>query len=777
MSTSIVKLYKNCAINRTKNMVVEDISTYLSSLQMTKLEEVQYIKNEYQISIKLRLDQTFSQPLSIVSKPPKVVSPWNYIEIISDDKSYYYFIDKATWRAESTVQFQLTMDVLNTFQLIENKNCTLSNKTHVTREHKDRYYQATKAKRIDYFSEDLKPTLYRYEDSDEILEDADLEDGIKTYLIYRNANVISPDNYENPVHCFVCFDREVKFKSNAINNAIIPSMLDDDKVYCATYYVSDGSTYHFTLKDSNGALWTTEGYNIYFFKRDNKIAYYVLGRITTASFTLKEPSIETDYFQVVEVIKDSAVIDIPESLIFSVRQIGLTAQWGSWSTTTFSFTSAKTYLTCQAFKYLDRTDSKLIKVIELPYKIFDLTTNEDGDYILPNGFTYSSIIVYENEGESSQTQSSFFRCLKLKDLNTKLQSNIETKTNNYIVTDLYNMTQVSFMTETGYTSFIRHDKTFNGFEPKLYHSDYYMYKFVYDSFSYSIAYEHLDTNWLMSRYHPIIKFNFLATSTINSKFIFDVFCEERNENDELVANFIPNRITTDFDGYIPIARNNEMPLFNVAYVNYIRTGYNYDVKKQTQDIAVNWAGVGLSALGFALSATIGGPIGIASAIGSAVGMAVSLTNAIKNTIQSEQSLEQKQRELKSQSASVSGSDDVDLMNFYSDNKLHLIQYQCSNQIKQLLTKLFYYTGYKSNRFGNDLQIQTRYWFNYLEAELVFDKINENIPEEIVNAYIEYFKNGVTIFHKSYDTTGTYVVGSCSWDFSQELENAETFNYE
>ena len=56
------------------------------------------------------------------------------------------------------------------------------------------------------------------------------------------------------------------------------------------------------------------------------------------------------------------------------------------------------------------------------------------------------------------------------------------------------------------------------------------------------------------------------------------------------------------------------------------------LKETKKDIAVNWAGVGLSALGFALSATIGGPIGTASAIGSAVGMAASLTNAIKNTM-------------------------------------------------------------------------------------------------------------------------------------------------
>jgi hypothetical protein len=67
------------------------------------------------------------------------------------------------------------------------------------------------------------------------------------------------------------------------------------------------------------------------------------------------------------------------------------------------------------------------------------------------------------------------------------------------------------------------------------------------------------------------------------------------------------------------SRNNEMTIFSNAYLNYLKTGYNYDKKSRAIESASRWGGVVISAAGAAVSAVAGGPIGALGAVSLGIG--------------------------------------------------------------------------------------------------------------------------------------------------------------
>ena len=92
------------------------------------------------------------------------------MEIKNDDynKSYYYFITAMRQVARQTIEFDLHMDVLNTFKV--NVDYSFDKRTRVTREFKDRFkndtlnidsQETTIMRDIDIFSEGIQCELYK----------------------------------------------------------------------------------------------------------------------------------------------------------------------------------------------------------------------------------------------------------------------------------------------------------------------------------------------------------------------------------------------------------------------------------------------------------------------------------------------------------------------------------------------------------------------------------------------------------------------------------------
>ena len=158
------------------------------------------------------------------------------------------------------------------------------------------------------------------------------------------------------------------------------------------------------------------------------------------------------------------------------------------------------------------------------------------------------------------------------------------------------------------------------------------------------------------------------------------------------------------------------------------------------------------------------PLKVAGVVGSLVSMAMSIKGAVVSTIQGEEAIRQKLLQAENQTASVKGSDDVDLMSEYCDNRLQYMIYEPTDVMKNMLNDLFYYAGYKSGRMGMPNH-NTRLNFDYLECDAVLEDITANISQEILTELVNCFKNGVTYIHK---TTRT----SHKWDIEQKYENWE-----
>ena len=125
----------------------------------------------------------------------------------------------------------------------------------------------------------------------------------------------------------------------------------------------------------------------------------------------------------------------------------------------------------------------------------------------------------------------------------------------------------------------------------------------------------------------------------------------------------------------------------------------------------------------------------------------------------------KLEQLKNQAVSVESSDDIDLLEVYSNNKAKLTEWRCSDNMRKAIYDLFYYCGYATNEMKIPT-LNTRMHFNFIQAELELNETN-NLPDFVVNDLIERFKNGVTVMHAIQNTETEKV-----WDWNQEYENWE-----
>ena len=378
-------------------------------------------------------------------------------------------------------------------------------------------------------------------------------------------------------------------------------------------------------------------------------------------------------------------------------------------------------------KLLDRTDSTIIKIIMLPYcpVNFDFENNR---YIIDKKWDIS--------GDS----------LKMNDLNMDFKNVIETAIDSPLA-ELY------LKQFTPNTASARNDDH----ESKLLHSDYYSNKIVYDSFVYDIALENIKES--DPEFNQVAIQNFVVewntTNTIQSRFL---------------AKFPQvklKRSTQAFDNILYINRNNEMSIFNSPYFNYIRTGYNYDVKdkqlaleqadENLQFQAMRWtADVGKAAIGAMAS---GNPIGMFSSFASgAMSMLQTISNNAYMAMRLDSGIMRNLAVARNTAISVSAADDVNLLLKYCP-VAKCITYKASDLFKKAMADLFYYCGYTRNIQGTPNET-SRYWFNFVSAQLKFDT-TINIPNDCLNDIVAKYNEGITRLH--HHTT---------WDFDQTKENWE-----
>lgn len=811
IATSTVKLWKNIVLSPDKNYVIEDLEDYLGTPD-TIINNFQFVELKKDMTIKIVLAQYNLQFDSTYN--------FNYCHISrSQDSSFsasdgaYYFIKAMRWKSTKTIELDLEMDVINSFRW--DSDYTISDKTLVKRQHKNRFSTVvnwsytsedfdldvgetktfiiktplmanariksvgdimiddgdqgnatsiTKIIRtheveiritsldsstiydayfwfnyqiyayianIDLKSEGINPPLYKVSES-EIGEPS----GVTWSLLYTNAS--TSDN--SPVDCYLYPSTELRVIGSSQTNTIDLNNVDPDKymVFYNTYndpnptFVYGGSS---TIQASRWQGGGIDGRIAVGIKKDgNNINIYKGRLIYNYNYVAPEgewtllgtyPSITVN--TTLSQLKYYPVASLPTPSDSWNNQ-----RWQPvYASGICNMTGVASY-TVKSKDTIDRTDSKHIKLITLPYS---------PTYYSLNG----SVLTIGGEWEFNTTAGT----VKLINKNVKFENPISTQLPNLISEMVTNTYQVTLDgTATRGTT-----------DPKLYHSDYYYRKFVYDSFSKVFRCENLDWDESLrkNKNNPYFYFNFVTSRNIVSKFMF-IFPQYTTGNKGL----------EDYDYVLPVARNNEEVLYNSQYLNYLRTGYNYDLKAKDRNTTTGGLGIGLSALaligGIIATATGAGTVGVPAIIGGVTGIAGSSISLAKTTAQAEENIQRKLQESQNQAVSVLNADDYDLLEAYCGNRAKICTYQVSTAMRDALNDMFYYSGYVINeQYKPDVNI--RYWFDFLQADLVINE-TQNLTKEIVELIKNKFNEGVTFFH-CHTLNGTK-----TWDIEQQKENWE-----
>ena len=752
MATSVVKLYKNDILTPGRNAMyaasetASGFSTWLSnSLKMT-ITDFQYVKHGLNISIKIDANQV------IINKDIPDY-PYNYVSITNSDdgRTFYYFIMDIEWVSQNTVRFILSIDSIATFW----DDLDFNEKTTILREHKDRFYQkdiidagATLIRKIDEEPEGINPIQVKQ--SELPITDANIDD-LSWYLIYKTEQDASKLN-ENPVKCYLCASEDLKIDQATGDTSITLGNLNKNYTYFfldtenntnSGFSVTTTSTNTFTLNEVSGgsmakvlviryvnteAKWFVgslfyDNNNVYI--KNKRVLYVdsvVLTFINTLSvgyyYTLNKDI--TDYYEY--------------RYLATISNRYLTG------------TSGDVYI--RSIKTLDKTDTTIMKIINTPYCPINMTKTNN-IWSFPNTWEYSREQQY----------------LKLKDLDSEFLRSIRTlilPNTTYKIVDTTKLTGLRN----------------NDLESKIYHSDITSLSFIYDSFLKSYRREACITN----DEEPVVEIKFKQSNNIISNMLFDFTPGANQEYKQIEA----------FENILPCTRNNEVTIYSSDYLNYMRTGYNFDKKANSLALTQNIINTIIGASGAGISVGLNRRTELAKAknntaditftgnagtdllkvvnasyarkreeaiinsiatnqmVGLGINAAQAATNTVFQALQQANSLKAKQANLAIQKASVSGSDDLNLMKYYSRNKLVMYEFGPIDVVKNNICDIFYYTGYAVNKQEMP-NMFSRSNFNFIQCDPIFTTASTN---KFIKPYLEdiklRFNLGVTVYHNADD---------------------------
>lgn len=764
MATCKIRIYQT-HLTPARNALVDDLDEYLATLTPRySSDNFQYQQLALDLVMKINVKQAVISGHNL----------GNYLTIEQDGKIWYYFILNTEWSGQETVKFILSIDSINTFR----NDLTFNAKTAIQREHRDRLKKVNGyiARVIDYENEGL--TLPKViEDSEDVrLMNNDLD----WYLMYKTADELSTTNLNNAVSCYLCASQQIQVGGGA--SALSKTLQAKDLINGDFYYftLADNLDGAFTLQTVGG---TSPGAHVLTLGQSYVISQKTSAGDTTASkerkliglmlyrsgdkmyYALQFDGIGS-YIQydttnyILSTTTPTLPGQLPSMAAFSQYAVAecslITISKGNFmrygavyydyadSAVVNLFRQLPIYVgtgtTIMSFNDVDRTDSKIMKIIKLPYS--------------PVKYDYSN--GHYNFGDDWQVVGGL---LKLKD-------NAVSK--GFSNENMYDASLTSYFVDASVidTTAVRNDYN----ESKLYNSSFFTYKFVYDSFAKEIKLENIRD---YTDVDITVGIGFKMTSTINSRFMFKFDTDGGYMYKE-----------SDYEPYLVINRNNEEAIYSNDYINYMRTGYNYDQKVRGQQAAMSLLGIGISAASAGFQFAIpeynvnketgkkatGGTgatakavkgFSLTSAISTAASTASSIVNSLYSYYQAGQQIEQKQYELQQQATSVIGSDDLDLLSDYNGNRLKIITYKLRPEDEKKVCDLFYYTGYRYAKLEKP-NLTSRYWFNFIQCSPVFNEEGGTPYNDYIDDIKARYEAGITVYHSH---NGVY-------DWDQELENWE-----
>ena len=365
---------------------------------------------------------------------------------------------------------------------------------------------------------------------------------------------------------------------------------------------------------------------------------------------------------------------------------------------------------------LNKTDARLVRIVELPYAPFQKKVDKNGKLNIPEGWTPEGAL------------------LKLTDPNIEFKDVIGSKTIQIPKLDINDFAP-------------QHAPLGPAYEPKLYNSAFSSFKFVYDSNVYAFNPEENPTPWV-SPYDATITFHYSTTLDNTLAFQFDT---NLNQNQDYGEFLISNR-------------SNSLPYYTNEYLNYLRYGKAIDEKQAGFNVASTAASSAATiatsaasvAAGVGLAAGKGSSLGIGGAIiGAIAGAVVSSISIARSARTSWDAMNNKIDQYTHQASNNRGTSDVSIFDVYGKNKLLYMTYEPREEFKNSLYDYFRYYGYACDEYGDIKQMYSRVYSDYFVVSPVFqDALLWNPFKEDIE---DRLKLGIRVYHykNGYDFQLTY----------------------
>ena len=384
----------------------------------------------------------------------------------------------------------------------------LGDKSTVYREHRTR-------KQIDNIPEGIQTIFYKIPQEDNII----LEDGTHKdwFLIYKNHTA----DTNAALDCFLCTEQNIRIIADYSTTYLDISLLQEGYTYITEGIIKVlGSRYQATptvfpiFRKQNGVV----SYN---YRTDSG----GLGLETWQSIT-KDQDVLIESHVIKGTHNTRLVLDVKDIIGSPDVVIPITYESSL----------------IKSIDDIDRTDLQLNRIMRLPYCPVDYKYDSDTEI-----YNFDITKFKYNKEEN---------LLQIKDLNMKFSHKI-------IPSPAVNLFPTLQSTINPFVA--RDDK----YENKLYSSEFYQPRFIYDTFVYTFALE--DISQIID--YKNLVFEYKHTSTINNKSLVNFY------------NLNYKRANVDYPGYMLINRNDDEVIYNSPYINYVKNGYNYDRRNANFNLA------------------------------------------------------------------------------------------------------------------------------------------------------------------------------------------------
>lgn len=727
-----------------------DLSSALSFLACAPF------KLEPELEIKLEMDSAFAIPVN--------VEDYDYAIVQADGgtgrvNKLPYFIEKIDRVSDQVVRVRLLFDELNFMSAIGSADgiaSFLSDRTRVTREHKDRFAKSKTGKSylpiIDRFPEGISGNFHRT--SKEAIE---LSENVKTGKGFDWTAFYFSDGTDasSPISSFLVADEPLLQKT-------LKAAEDTLSVNPSSGYPNSSSVYFclcesystkvaFNQLSSQNTRVVTLGETAQIDGRDcivlaARVWYdYKSATSTSGAYLYKLWYDRNGLF-----VKEEQVGGI-ENLLNNITAPKCARVFSGTSAWPTSIAAILRLPTLSAFfkkdvddlerivaeSDIDRTAIGLKKAICLPYRPFD---RDDAGYLPEGCFVVAGkILLARDDLESTISFTPKGRELYLPSMSAKPTEKTDGKAGALQL------------------------------EPKVYSSEFRFSKLVYDSFSIVLKGEDSYFNSNLSEIgNDKIVFKFFASPSMVSEFDLTLYSWPGFSAEEFILSPVWSE---DYPLHLIINRNNETPVYTSAYLDYLRTGYNYDLKSQAVQLGMQGLGIAISAInaGVGIAATFAtGGLAAPYAVSAATGFASSIANIGKTVAENQRGNAQRLKELQAQGASVAGNSDFAVSKRYTKNRVSLETYSVEPRLIASARAFFYLKGYATDEIKAP-SCHTRAHFDFIECEPVFQPEALSLfPKWMLELIADDLRQGVTVMHP---VAGDYDIGQTSSNFELSVLNS------